>query len=1118
MATLERTTASPDEAAETAQPAFDPTAIPRDPSPLAQLSRRPHAQQDIAVAGQDEDLIDLGREQLFAGSVRTLSSRQVEPQPERRHGRLPTTTLRPVERDGAAPVAGSATLVASLRASKQAFLHALDSLIRETLPPVKESPGLQPQDGQNETNSVAGASPTLAASSSRALLSPDPTRIAEGDATLANILETLRARQLPPPQPARNLNEMQAAERTSPLSARSRPTSAVLSVLDEVQSRLDDFAPEDWLLPTDAELARSLVSLVACLQRLTDLSVVSTPLDGARGLEPAPSLNHRDDQTLGETLERGTAALLGSARGAEGVAGVLQAVEHAERDLLWGRVDDLSGRLRVLSQARALEVAEQDAVAGLSPPDTLRPPPCLEPPARYSFDSVSLSDLPPQYSQQAGSSHTHLPPAYYDEALPNEKFDSQAGDVKHADRTSLDEPLSRNRERKVSSVVHSEKMRRDLDGVTEAIERLYVVSPQLANQRAEPDRQAQRERQLVNLGNAIERLNQGRLNDQRAAPIPQQDLRLAQTSTRAVSRPTAIRKDLESIAGDDQAFERMLDQIDKAARRTLADQRVEMTGKRKAHINEGSVQARLDALFDESEASRQDFILRHTGKGRLGTQDAVLRPRSASVADNSNSALTASEFLIRTSPSTHLDSPTRPQSVPADGGFDVSIPGGADETTTPWKSLKFGFLKRSSASRRGSEDATAALGDGPVEANARSETPFGVLPHADVDSVVELSRNLGTLHVSFWPRQGSLTTRFRIVKLEKDALLVAPEAAGPASRISLPCPVPPQEAELASVGDVYELRLSLAHGSPTPERTDLEIRTPLMPDELRLSMPSSFHCSVCDVELVRAVSITRYNALPSEHWAELLDAWMCHQDQALSDDLIAKGKGIKPRADEGLVANTYLLFPMDLMRNYEVHVEKQPTRAENGDLLNPAHCASCASLIGWQVVQPDAEETTGRAFRLLKYASYPHCADRTRPQPQRAPLSAYLTAEMLETGQAHACHRFVIEDAADEEARLLLWFFNPSIRLAFSSSNSDVQSHLCGGCTKGINAVKVFYADVTGNDDPGCAPFEAAKHERMAYPRRIVDQLSEVLRASTRVYPEANRRFGELHVGFLERL
>lgn len=198
-----------------------------------------------------------------------------------------------------------------------------------------------------------------------------------------------------------------------------------------------------------------------------------------------------------------------------------------------------------------------------------------------------------------------------------------------------------------------------------------------------------------------------------------------------------------------------------------------------------------------------------------------------------------------------------------------------------------------------------------------------VLPHAEVDSIVELSRNLGTLHVSFWPRRGTAVAPFKIVALEDDALLVAPEGGRPASRIALPCRVPPQEVELVPAGGGYEARLTVALGSPTLERPDLEIRTPLMTDELRSSMPSSYRCSVCDVELVQAASITRYNALPSEHWAELIDAWMCHQDQALSDDLIAKGKGIKPRPDEGLVANTYILFPLNLVRNCDVQAEKQ---------------------------------------------------------------------------------------------------------------------------------------------------------------------------------------------------
>ena len=65
MATLERSTATLDGPAERAIPAFDPTAVPRDVVELAQLSRQEHAH-----AEQEQDLIDLGREQLFAGSIR----------------------------------------------------------------------------------------------------------------------------------------------------------------------------------------------------------------------------------------------------------------------------------------------------------------------------------------------------------------------------------------------------------------------------------------------------------------------------------------------------------------------------------------------------------------------------------------------------------------------------------------------------------------------------------------------------------------------------------------------------------------------------------------------------------------------------------------------------------------------------------------------------------------------------------------------------------------------------------------------------------------------------------------------------------------------------------------
>lgn len=83
--------------------------------------------------------------------------------------------------------------------------------------------------------------------------------------------------------------------------------------------------------------------------------------------------------------------------------------------------------------------------------------------------------------------------------------------------------------------------------------------------------------------------------------------------------------------------------------------------------------------------------------------------------------------------------------------------------------------------------------------------------------------------------------------------------------------------------------------------------------------------------------------------------------------------------------------------------------------------------------------SSSSCFRLLKYASYPAGSAAASPVAEAASpasttsseksrkreipnysLATHLTAEMLEIGQAHACHRFVVEDAEQEKPRLLV--------------------------------------------------------------------------------------------------
>lgn len=115
----------------------------------------------------------------------------------------------------------------------------------------------------------------------------------------------------------------------------------------------------------------------------------------------------------------------------------------------------------------------------------------------------------------------------------------------------------------------------------------------------------------------------------------------------------------------------------------------------------------------------------------------------------------------------------------------------------------------------------------------------------------------------------------------------------------------------------------------------------------------------------------------------------------------------------------------------------QPTRTATDDLLRNAFCTGCSTLVGHHVT-PIAPKGDKTCFRLLKYATRPlgvspspssdahqeataeHAVSLERKPIRQYSLATHVMAEMLEIGQAHACHRFVCEDAETEQPRVLV--------------------------------------------------------------------------------------------------
>lgn len=185
---------------------------------------------------------------------------------------------------------------------------------------------------------------------------------------------------------------------------------------------------------------------------------------------------------------------------------------------------------------------------------------------------------------------------------------------------------------------------------------------------------------------------------------------------------------------------------------------------------------------------------------------------------------------------------------------------------------------------------------------------------AEINYIVEEARNLDSLTINFWSTDRESTDTYSFQSLESLSLDII-SSSNTSHRILLPSPAKTQQVQIVSRGAYFEIKLATAKDM-TSDSADVDVQYPLSTNELRTHLPTDFSCVKCRNVLVDSRQVTKYNTLPSEHWAELLDSWMCHGDQKLSEDLIRKGKGIKPRAGEGLVAAGYIMFVKSCTRGW----------------------------------------------------------------------------------------------------------------------------------------------------------------------------------------------------------
>ncbi|KAG1745162.1 HECT-like ubiquitin-conjugating enzyme-binding-domain-containing protein [Suillus lakei] len=767
------------------------------------------------------------------------------------------------------------------------------------------------------------------------------------------------------------------------------------TLLEELRDRVDALAPS--MNRQDAHFAQVIVSL---LLDLDQLPAISPPLDPApqASSSTSPSLITRHPAELLSTLKKQLANILSP-------QSPIQTVQTA---LLWSKIDRKLETVTALCKDRA-----------------------------DSHRSPSLDHLPPQYDHV---DHDFETPPEYDAQYQSS---SEKADIQPP--RSIPSPS-----------ISNEKLRMDFDAVTLAIERLYLVAPQLHNQR------------------------------------------LAQMERARLEGPKkAHDRDMRDL-------DHMLELLGKASDRKLTDQSVVMDSRRMVRLRQAKQE------YEDQRGAFVDHLIQRSGAGRLHDQDAILQPKVKALDE----LVTLPEFIRESMSSIPHESRQQMVSSSGDAPHEEPVP---DILTMSHKKLRSRSISApqwlrpaAELSRRLSKSSSRpGSSHGQVQSGTEQQQQGGIA--LDISYVAEYHETLR--HVLVFVTVSGIPAEVLPTSssgTEGDWLVIRSSWAS-SPPLSLPVRVAPGKKDVQIRQGHYELKLGIA-SSQAARSSSPDEPTPLMSAEQLISLkPTSWSCISCSLPLIHSPKLMKYRDLPSEHWEELVDAWMCHADQTLHSHVAKHGRGFWPEESEALVGCGYILFQQSAIVSNNISCTEQPLRGEESWL---ARCI-CGAIIGRRHERHSPDDTASAMYRLFKYAVRPVSQIAELP---RFPMSAFIMQDMLEHVSAHATYRFVITDEEEERPRILVWLFKPKIRVSYMLPTPYLLPK-----QGSIDASKVLYRILGPSSSTMALKDLLARYpgfpqaEHLFYPIDVCRKLAGLLTESTHSYPEHIKTMTGLDVGWLNR-
>ncbi|CAG8750105.1 6077_t:CDS:2 [Racocetra persica] len=341
--------------------------------------------------------------------------------------------------------------------------------------------------------------------------------------------------------------------------------------------------------------------------------------------------------------------------------------------------------------------------------------------------------------------------------------------------------------------------------------------------------------------------------------------------------------------------------------------------------------------------------------------------------------------------------------------------------------------------------------------------------------------------------------------------------------------------------DSLDIRLKLrsyVRKKPANQPSVKDILPPFSASEL--TKLKNIQCVYCKIPLLKTNTLSKIMNMPSEHWLELVDCWMCHQEdyqQARMGDIIV-------RENIGLVGNTYFLIHPKDVKSDAVEIEERLAQVDWSKGLSkkwrPLNCTRCLCPIGEGLYQRtkkteeenDASELSLLAIKFSKQAVFVELeSDTNESITQRYPFSAFIAADLFEAAKAHATYRFIIGQNSNQ-TYALIWLFGWDTKVITNALQDEIQCckfspsvvKFCIAVKndlKPYNVIKLLYIDCTSqSNDKSSGLLEQWQKdktvEHLVYHNDICLQILLMLKISTCCLPFSKRIMNGFSVGFID--